>query len=240
MKKEELQCWENVKNEYPIYRKYKNISNDNQERPDLLFEYKGKTIGIEHFLVDLVTTPYYKGKIPQSRRNAKEEKQLLDIWQTRLDDQDFAEMVLPDTENCINNEIKRYSLFNYQEFVNEFRRIFESHLSKIKDYEKTDKIGFLIEVPVPLFEWMVKDRIGKWHKQNIRGLPITEEIWHIINRFDDIDFVTVQLVINHNITKKHCSILFDKYHQPKHLFESFRLLDWLMLGNTSVKLELAE
>lgn len=240
MRKDELKCWENVQEDIPIFRNYKNISNEGQERPDFIFEYQDEIIGIEHFLVDLVETRVKKSKYPQSRRNAKEELQLLNKWQPSLCEAGFAEMVLPDTEQCINDEIQRYSLFDYQNFISEFKRIFGSHIEKTESYMKTNKMGFLIEIPVPLFTWMVQDRNWNWHKQSINGIPMTEDIWNIINRFDELDFVIIHAVQNHNVSNNHNSILYDQDHHPNHLFRRFRFLDWLMSGNASVKLNLAE
>ena len=236
MKDDEIQCWLNVKKDIPKFNKYKNISMDGQERPDFLFEFEGELIGIEHFLVDLVETKIKNSKVPQSRTNAKDEKKLIEEWQPHLEEEDFVEKALPDTEQCVNEEIQRYALFDYKKFINEFKRIFNDHIEKSKSYEKTDRLGFLIELPVPVFTWMVQEKNGNWHKQRINSIPITEDILNIINGFDEVDFVIIHVVQNHNKSSNHKSVVYDKSNCPNHIYRSFKFIDLLMNGNTSVKL----
>lgn len=212
-KKIEKRCLHITKSNLQWFRRYHNISGLDQERPDFILSDGTEEIGLEHFLID---TLWDNGS--QSRKTAKCLELISTAYKKQVNDEiDTVSGIADVVIDCMN----AYKNFSYDTFINNFRRVFNKHLSNISTYKKNglNKIGFLIEISVFDFDYIINERDGSSNEEHIKGIPFTYDMWDIINQFDDVDFVIVTVLkINSNKNK---SYYFDKTHIPNELHKSF-------------------
>lgn len=211
-KRLEKRCLHITKSNLQWLRRYKNISAPEQEKPDFILSDGVENIGLEHFLVD---TLWNNGS--QTRKAVKR----IGHAGERYENGEDAGTVFEDIAGSISDCFLAYDNFSYDTFLNNFRRIFDKHLKNVRIYKenKIEKIGFLIEITVLDFDYIVETMDKELLPLHIKGIPITKGIWDIINRFNEIDFVVITVLkINSNKNK---SYYFDKDHVPQEMFKSF-------------------
>ena len=196
---EEIPCWEILtKKITPIGNFAKSIysqilnptSGDNQERPDMLFG----DLGLEHFLVDIIIHGKKFQSFSRPLSNAHSIKlnkylecpHLLDEEETLNSEREWIGQV-------INTILKGVNNYTPQKFFQTFKTVYDNHLKNCKEYRcKCQRLGFLIEIPYPLF-------LGQKQKgylidgnryQRLRVPPLPKSFLHYIkNHHDDLDLV---------------------------------------------------
>lgn len=203
-KNKELECIKII-NKKKIFNE--NIVFKENERPDFVSE--DKTIGIEHFLVDVLEPSKKKGSLSRKRDNSIESK--IEAYKNAPDevlDNDIKNGVAPNfISEKINKTLNGIRDFDYEKFKNNFIRIYKEHYKNINDYkEKADKIFFLIEIryPNPIvnrFGYIIKNNGNKRH-QAIKGIPLPKEIINIFKDSDKLDGIILCFVPYEYVSNK--------------------------------------
>ncbi len=204
----------------PFLQKFQLIDNNQQERPDFLMIKGNEILGIEHFFIDLL----YVDKKKHAALSRMTYKQLRDLYETyhgkvindSFDSKDADESAKV-FEKILNEIIEVQNSFNYNYFIKEWKRVFEKHYGKRKEYRQSnnlDSLGFLIEIRSYLkndYQCLIN---GKYTYRKTKHIPFTEEIVNFLNRFDDgVDFY---IVVVKGILDDSTSVeIYDKNHLPK-------------------------
>ena len=211
------------------------------DRPDFVLEdSNGRRIGLEHFKADTFTkqnknnSSFSSGNaIIENRINNLSKEYRNSMVNDVLDDV-IAQNETKDLSNLIKDRINMQSQYRYEDFINNLHFVIhgmngrKGHIAKSKQYPNREsfyKMGFLIEVPVPRFQYYFKVKHKEqfymaYSYQRVRGLPITNEIWKELDVFNDVDFVIIETYESQN-AEEHFGQYFDKTTQKPHIYPAF-------------------
>lgn len=208
---------------------------EHNDRPDFILKDKNdRKIGLEHFRTDIYRVQDKNSSnisgghtiLNNSKKELFQKYHPLAVnntWNDESTEQAAGEL-FGHIEDSLNMQIH----YKYEDFLDNIRVGIHGRLPKVKghiqksknypDREHYDLMGFLIEIPVPSFQYYFEtvssqqisriksllhplnlQEIGKilrrynkgYSYQKINGLPITNEIWKEINTFENIDFIMV-------------------------------------------------
>lgn len=195
-KEKELECLKII-NKKKLFNK--NIVFEENERPD--FVSKDKTIGIEHFLVDVLERSKKKGSLSRKQDNSIEEKIKNyknapdEVLENDIKSGAATEFIL----EKLNKPLNEIRDFDYEKFKNNFIRIYKEHYKNIDVYkEKADKIFFLIEIryPNPIvnkFGYIIEDNKNKRY-QSVKGIPLPKEAINMFKNSEKLDGIILCFV----------------------------------------------
>lgn len=195
-KAKELRCLNIVLKTVPLLHDFYLMNYIGTERPDfILTNSKEEKIGVEHFLVDVLTD---KQNAKSRLIEAEKEK----IYAKRHLYKNHPKNMEKDIMHCATNILDGVKKFSYWEFICEFERIVDSHKKNIEAYKaahKFDKFGFICEITVPMadYNWVVSDSKNSCFRQIIRGIPMTYKMWNKIYALlenGDIDFFIITTI----------------------------------------------
>lgn len=236
------------------------------DRPDFVLKDKyGRKIGLEHFRADVyrvqdVNSSHVRGGhtiLNNIKANLFEKYHPFVISNTWTDK--TTKHAANEFCECIKSSLDMQSHYEYEAFLDNLRvgihgksTKVKGHIQKSRNYperESYDLMGFLIEIPVPSFEYyfetITSQSISQFKSllpryplniqglgniprrfneaysyQKINGLPITNEIWKELNIFDDIDFVIIE-TYNSTSLKEHYGQYFDKTTSKPQIYPAF-------------------
>lgn len=159
------------------------------ERPDFVVG----SVGLEHFLIDVVTK---NGSI--HRKQLALNQKVVAYYGEHPNElnEDIASGKASDfIQNAINEQICGLSNFNYQEFANNFKRVFDKHYKNIPTYrENCNELGFLIEIrcnePIGAHGYVVTEHNRK-RNQALKTIPITRDMVNCFKQKNNVDFIIV-------------------------------------------------
>lgn len=176
------------------------------ERPDFIIE----TVGIEHFLVDVITN---NGSINRKQSNSIQDKIVDYKNHPNKFDKDIASNESSNyVQDIINEQIYGISNFNYQVFAENFKRIFDNHYKNIPVYrKKCDKLGFLIEIPyikpIGAHGYIITDN-NKKRNQVLKTIPITKDMIKCFKYIGNVDFIIICAIpINFKGDYSQCQVI---------------------------------
>ena len=169
------------------------------ERPDFILKDGNRTYLLEHFMVDFC----YDGKKNNQSESRRASREILDIFRKYHDssigtikdsDIDEAVSVIEGEINKITNLVKK---FDYEKYVQAFRRVFTEHYKRITEYRKNseitsddDKVGFLIEFHC---DTCLMNAIFNGSVVYLKGahkpFPMTHDIIRLFREASDLDFI---------------------------------------------------
>lgn len=180
---------------------------EESERPDFISI--DKTIGVEHFLIDVLETSKKEGSL--SRKQDYLIKNTIGYYKENPEevlDNDIKNGKATDfISSIINKPLNGIRGFDCEKFKNSFIRIYKDHYKNIDDYKKNaEKIFFLIEIryPNPIinkFGYIVKDN-RKERCQAVKGIPFPKEIINIFKNSDKLDGIILCFVPYEYISNK--------------------------------------
>lgn len=237
---------------------------EHNDRPDFILKDKNdRKIGLEYFRTDIYrvqdkNSSYISGGHTILNNSKKELFQkyhplaVNNTWNDESTEQAAGEL-FGHIEDSLNMQIH----YKYEDFLDNIRVGIHGRLPKVKghiqksknypDREHYDLMGFLIEIPVPSFQYYFEtvssqqisriksllhplnlQEIGKilrrynkgYSYQKINGLPITNEIWKEINTFENIDFIIIE-TYNANNPTEHYGQYFDKDTPKPRIYPAF-------------------
>lgn len=260
-KQEEQKVFDMAKQDVPFLKNLELITHD--DRPDFVLKDKcGCKIGLEHFRADVYrvqdkNSSHISGghTILNNSFNEVYQKyhpiEANNEWNDKLKENSLNEFF----NDIIKNSFNMRSNYTYEDFLNNIHVTIHGRPSKVKghvlkskyypDRKSFDLMGFLIEIPVPLFHYYFetidsqqksKSKLypldSQEHSENsreynegysyqkINGLPITNEIWKEINIFEDIDFIIIE-TYEENCPQKHYGQFFDKNTAKPRIYPAF-------------------
>ena len=117
------------------------------EKPDFVIG----DVGIEHFLVDQLFTKKKSQAMSIERKNKSLIKSKVDNYckhPQELDEDIDNGAAAKFVEDIVNSQVNATSTFSFNDFVDNFKRIFNNHYNNRFEYrERCSKLGFLIEIP---------------------------------------------------------------------------------------------
>lgn len=171
------------------------------ERPDFVSNYGEYSYAIEHFLVDFCNDGANNNQSESRRAN----RDVMSIYKKYHDpnigtikDTDIV-YATQDIEEELNKILNISLSFDYEKYVEAFRRVFEQHYSRVNDYLSNKlikgnitKIGFLIELhcDTPLMH-AVYNNANVTFKGTHKAFPLTKEIVDLISTATKLDFVVI-------------------------------------------------
>lgn len=176
------------------------------ERPDFIID----SVGLEHFLVDVITTNCSINR-----------KQLIDIqkkidyykaYPDKLDEDIASNKATKYIQEKINEQISGISNFDYKVFIDNFQRVFNKHYKNIPIYrQKCDVLGFLIEIPyikpIGSHGYVITDK-GKKRNQAVKTIPITRDMIRCFKYINNVDFIILCIIpVNFKNDYSECQIV---------------------------------
>lgn len=170
-----------------------------QERPDFVLRKDDCAYGIEHFMVDFcydgINNNQSKSKL--SRRDSRDIYHKYHNDEVGLENED-VENARKDMEKFINHNSNISLSFEYDRFVDGFKKAFDKHYTKIDEYKENsflkgicNKMGFLIEFHCDTF--MINAYIdgNPIYFRNTKNMPfpLTKDIVNIFRKADKLDFI---------------------------------------------------
>lgn len=159
------------------------------ERPDFLIG----TVGLEHFLIDVITND---GSISRKQYNSINNK--IEYYSNNpnvLDEDIRTEKASNYVQDIINEQIVGVSSFDYQVFIENFERVYKKHYNNISVYRgKCEMLGFLIEMsyiqPIGSHGYIIEDN-GKKRNQVLKTIPITKDMIKCFKYVQNVDFIII-------------------------------------------------
>ena len=171
------------------------------ERPDFVANYGECSYVIEHFLVDFCNDGVNNDQSESRRANRdvmKIYKKYHDPKIGTIKECDIADATC-DLEVEMNKLINISLSFDYQKYVDAFRRVFAYHYSRVNDYLSNTlikgnctKIGFLIEFHCDTeFMHAIYNNTNVYFNGRFKAFPLTKDIVDIISAATNLDFVII-------------------------------------------------
>ncbi len=165
---------------------------NDSERPDFIFA----TVGLEHFLTDILQYKKKKDLHSVTRTHSNSIANKVQYYKDnpeKLDDDIANESAGQYVEKIVNEQIYAMSRFKYQEFADNFRRVYKQHYDNLPVYRnKCKQIGFLIEIPylkpVGPHGYIVTNN-GKIYNQCVKTIPFTRDMIECLKWDNNADFV---------------------------------------------------
>ena len=171
------------------------------ERPDFVGVFDDCYYVVEHFLIDFCNDGINNNQSKSRRAN----RDVMGIYKKYHDpvvgtikDTDI-DAATQDIKNEIN-KISNISLsFDYEKYVEAFRRVFDQHYFRLDDYlsneiikSKCIKTGFLIEFhcDTTLMHAMLNNSVVTFQGKH-KPFPLTKEIVEIIRGASKLDFIII-------------------------------------------------
>ena len=193
-----------------------------EERPDFLFD--GGSVGVEHFLTDVIFGVKHKNAQSIERKNSSNITKKIEYYNGNPEklDADIDNGKAPKfIEDIINSEINGVSDFAYIDFLRNFIKVYDEHYKKRDEYRsKCEKLGFLIELPYPHTKSYIVNKNENISKQSISTLPITTGMLEHIRKNSDLDFVILCIRPIHSSDKMNESKAV--YINPRDVYKSVR------------------
>lgn len=193
------------------------------ERPDFLFD--GDSVGVEHFLTDVIFGVKHKEAQSIERKNSSNITKKINYYHENPNklEADIDNGIAPKfLEDIINSEINGVSEFVYTKYIKNFKKCYDEHYANRSVYRsKCKKLGFLIELPYPQEQSFIVSSHGTIRKQRILTLPITTDMLEHIRKNSDLDFVILCLRPIHSSGKMNeCKAI---YINPKDVDSSVKV-----------------
>lgn len=189
------------------------------ERPDFIIG----TTGLEHFMIEVCQNyEMPRGEISKTPVGSLTRKQTLQhsryVARFQGHPEELTDFVdsgnaLIYLENCVNKTINTISDFKYEDFIDNFKRIFNKHSNNINEYYKTCRtLGFLIELPYlrPIGPHCYTiSNAGSWRNQNVRSIPVTRDMIKIL-KSTKINFLILYMrdVLSTSKDARHCQVVY--------------------------------
>lgn len=261
-KEEEQRAFDMAKQDVPFLKSLELVAHS--ERPDFVLKDKcGRKIGLEHFRADVYrvqdeNSRHVSGGHTILNKNKDDVYQkyhpfvISNTWTDEL-----TENAANDSFGLVKSCIEMQSNYTYEAFLDNLHVGLygkapngNGHIQKSKKYPERDSydlMGFLIEIPVPAFQYYFETmgsqqiswlRIAlypfalpenyktprryndAYSYQKINGLPITNEIWREINVFEDIDFIIIE-TYDSTHPQEHHGKYFDKNTPKPRMYPAF-------------------
>ena len=165
---------------------------DDSERPDFVFG----TVGLEHFLTDELQYKKKKDLHSVTRTHLNSIVNRVQYYKEnpeKLDEDIANDSAVQYIENITNEQIYAMSKFKYQEFADNFERVYKQHYDNLFEYRKKCKqVGFLIEIPYikPLgCHGYIITNNGKKYNQCVKTIPFTRDMIRCLKWNNNADFV---------------------------------------------------
>lgn len=262
-RKEELQVFDMAKQDVPFLRNLELVAHD--DRPDFVLKDEcGRKIGLEHFRADVYRVQDENGvhvsgghTVLNESKNEIYQKYnpiaINDTWSDELIENASKELFgkhIKDSLNMRNNYVYEAFLDNLHVSVHGRLPKIKGHMQKSQNYpnrKSYDLMGFLIEIPVPSFQYYFEtvgsqqisrmrsllcplnlrrsgDTLRRYNEaysyQKINGLPITNEIWRELDIFEDIDFIIIE-THDAKYPQEHYGQYFDKNTPKPQIYPAF-------------------
>lgn len=236
-KQEERRVFDMAKQDVPFLKHLELVTHD--DRPDFVLkdEY-GRKIGLEHFRADVFRAQDKNGSHVSGGHTVlnKSKGEIYQKYHHNTARGTWTDELIENAANDffsgqIRDSLDMQSNYTYEAFLDNLhvgvhgkqsKREVKGHIQKSQNYpdrESYDLMGFLIEIPVPSFQYYFEtadsrqmcqhislpcplnlqepDRLPRRHYracscQKINGIPITDEIWKELDVFDDIDFIIIE------------------------------------------------
>jgi len=171
------------------------------ERPDFILADEKETYLLEHFMVDFC----YDGQKNNQSESRRAGREINDIFTKFHDptigtikdsDIDEAVSVIESEVNKITNITQK---FDYEKYVQAFRRVFFEHYKRVSEYRKNPevkdeniKVGFLIEFhcDTSLLNAIYNGSIV-YLKGARKPFPMTADILNMFKDARDLDFIII-------------------------------------------------
>lgn len=261
---EELRIFNMAKQDIPFLSHLELVSHN--DRPDFVLKDKNnRKIGLEHFRADV-----YRVQDKNSSHisgghtilnNSKDElfQKYHPFAVNGTWNDEMVEQAATEASELLLDFIDMRSNYEYEAFLDNLRvglhgrsPKWNGHIRKSKNYpdrESYNLMGFLIEIPIPSFDyyfetdWSQKmsrfqsllchfplklqgfERIPRrfneaYSHQKINGLPITNEIWNELNIFEEIDFIIIETYDEKHPTE-HYGQYFDNNTPKPRMYPAF-------------------
>lgn len=172
----------------------------NEERPDFVIQGDNAIYAVEHFMVDFC----FDGPRNNQSQSKRANHDIFNIYKNYHDDNigtiqdsDIVKATA-DIEEEINKIMNISCSFDYEQFVESFRRIFKQHYLRVEDYRmnksctNTPKVGFMIELHCDThFMYAIWNGSIVSFKGRHRSFPLTKEIVDLFRSATNLDFVIV-------------------------------------------------
>lgn len=262
---EEQRIFDMAKQDVPFLKRLKLVEHD--DRPDfVLKDEDGQKIGLEHFRADVYQVrDENSSHISGGHTVLNESKEeLYQKYHPFAVDNTWNDDILKESASDLFNKPIKDSLdmrsrYTYEAFLDNLHVGIhgrsskpKGHIQKSKNYpdrESYNLMGFLIEIPVPSFEYYFEtkksqeisliqsslcrypfnfQRLKKiprrfnnaYSYQKINGLPMTHEIWNELDIFEDIDFVIIE-TYDEKYPVEHHGQYFDKNTPRPRVYPAF-------------------
>lgn len=143
------------------------------EKPDFVIG----DVGIEHFLVDQLFTKKKSQAMSIERKNKSLIKSKVDNYckhPQELDEDIDNGAAAKFVEDIVNSQVNATSTFSFNDFVDNFKRIFNNHYNNRFEYrERCSKLGFLIEIPYGESHYIISQK-NKYRKQILETMPLPQ------------------------------------------------------------------
>lgn len=171
------------------------------ERPDFVGALGDNYYAVEHFMIDFCNDGINNNQSESRRAN----NDVMDIYNKYHDPYlgTIKDTDINDATQDIENEINKISnialAFDYDKYIEAFRRSFEKHYSRVDDYLSNEiikgnciKIGFLIEFhcDTTLMHAIYNNSTVSFQGQH-RPFPMTREIIDLFDNARKLDFIIV-------------------------------------------------
>ena len=206
----------------------KNFIPIKSERPDFVVNYGEYSYAIEHFLVDFCNDGINNNQSESRRAN----QDVMSIYK-KYHDPDIGTIkdtdivcATQDIEEELNKILNISLSFDYEKYVEAFRRVFEQHYSRVNDYLSNKfingnimKIGFLIEFhcDTTLMHAVYNNARVAFNGVH-KPFPLTKDIVDIISAATKLDFVMVSQ-FNEGVSIEAQDV---RIYEPKDMDKSIR------------------
>lgn len=256
-REEEQRVFNMAKQDIPFLKHLELVTHD--DRPDFVLKDKdGHKIGLEHFRADVYrvqdeNSPHISGghTILNDYKDEIFRKYHPFAVNNSWTDEIFENATNELCNRLIKGSLDMQSNYVYEAFLDNLhvgihgrQHKPKGHIEKSKNYpnrESYDLMGFLIEIPIPSFEFYFETYLsqkisqiqsllhrypiqrrfnGTHSRQKINGLPITNEIWNELDIFEDIDFIIIE-TYDEKYPIEHHGQYFTKYTPKPRIYPAF-------------------
>lgn len=167
-RQEERKVFDMAKQDVPFLKNLELVKHD--DRPDFILKDKnGRIIGLEHFRADVYrvvdeSNSHISGGhtiLDKSKNEVFQKYHSLSVYNTWTDQ--LSKNATNDVLKIANDSLKMQSNYKYEDFLDNLRVGIRGRLPKVKGHvqksqnypnrENYDLMGFLIEIPVPSFQY---------------------------------------------------------------------------------------
>ena len=198
------------------------------ERPDFIVKLEDGAIGIEHCQVDvLFKTKKHSAHSLMREQESRGLRKINDYKQhpDKLDEEIENGQSMEFALGMVEERFDARKEFNYSAFIDNFKDVCYNHNDKCVVYKERIIQNYsqcllmcLMEIPYPnTLTYLITDKNNHKKEQALKGMPITEDIIHIIQNMDCFDVVIMCLYCydDPNNSSKSYVLYFDPKAMPE-------------------------